>query len=69
MDNLDLRLKLTKESKVDKNSFLARDMTIEGVNWTFNGLETAEKTTFELPNVHFEWVEGDALENKKLKEN
>jgi len=44
-------------------------MQIEGVNWTFEGLVTDVKTTFDLPNVQFEWIEGDPVQNKALKDN
>jgi hypothetical protein len=51
LDNLQLKMYLTKENEVEDDSFLVQHMTIEGVNWTFNGFQTDKKITFPLPNV------------------
>ena len=68
LDNLQLKISLTRENIVNENSFMVKDMKIEGVDWNFKGLKTHSKISFDLPNVCFEWVDCESTEIKTLKE-
>lgn len=67
LDNLQLKMTLSRDSEVGEDSFLAHNMTIEGVNWTFDGFKTDKKISFPLPNIQFKWEKCDSLELKSLK--
>jgi dynein heavy chain 1 len=56
LDELELRMSLTNDSVVDENSFLAKGLHIEGVNWTASGLRAERNISFELGPVKFTWT-------------
>ena len=68
LDNLELRISLTKENNVNEYSFLVKKMKIEGVEWNFDSLKTRSEISFDLPNVCFEWKDCNSNEIKVLKQ-
>lgn len=67
MDELQLQISLTNDKEVDTNSFLVKNIWMEGVKWSNTGFEITDDMLNHLKNIKFTWLKCKASDVKQIK--
>lgn len=69
MDELEMQVSFTDQKQVDDDSFLVKNLWIEGVKWSRTGFELGDEMVYHLKDLQFKWVKCKPEETKQLKSN
>ena len=69
MDELEMRVEFAQDEVVDEDSFLVKNLWIEGIKWSKKGFELSDEISHHLKNIKFKWIKCKLADAKTLKKD